>query len=45
MEMKRDIYKLAKWLEKACQEGIAAERKLLEWKNSDREPAQRAKAS
>ena len=45
--MKRDIYKLAKWLEKVCQEGIATEHKILEWKLADKaaERAQQEKAS
>ncbi|NYF79797.1 hypothetical protein [Granulicella arctica] len=30
--MRRDIYKLASWLEKVCQEGVAIEHKILEWK-------------
>ena len=30
--MKRDMRKLAFWLEKVCQEGIAVEHKILEWK-------------
>ena len=34
--MKRDIYKLGKWLEKVCQEGIATEHKLLEWKQAEK---------
>jgi hypothetical protein len=45
--MKRDIYKLASWLQKVCQEGVAIEHKILEWKHSNKvgEPAQRSKAS
>jgi hypothetical protein len=45
--MKRDIYKLAKWLEKVCQEGIATEHKILEWKlaNKPAGQARQAKAS
>jgi hypothetical protein len=43
--MKRDIYKLAKWLEKVCQEGIADERKLWEWKQAEKEAAQQSKES
>jgi len=30
--MKRDIRKLALWLEKVCQDGVAIEHKILEWK-------------
>jgi hypothetical protein len=30
--MKKDIYKLGGWLEKACQEGIADEQALAKWK-------------
>src|SRR6266700_1246616 len=33
--MKQDIHKLASWLEEVCQEGIAIEHKLLEWKMSE----------
>ena len=45
--MKRDIYKLASWLEKVCQEGVAIENKILEWKLADTTPerTQRTKAS
>jgi hypothetical protein len=45
--VKRDIYKLAKWLEKVCQEGIATAHKILEWKFADRavDQTRRAKAS
>jgi len=45
--MKRDIYKLASWLEKVCQEGVAVEHKILEWKLSEKpvEPTPQAKAS
>ncbi len=46
--MKQDIHKLGVWLEKVCQEGIAIERKILEWKlEQEKKPAQapRAKAS
>jgi len=47
LDMKRDIYKLASWLERVCQEGVALEHKILEWKLSGKraEPAPRAKAS
>jgi hypothetical protein len=30
--MKCDIRRLALWLEKVCQEGIAIEHKILDWK-------------
>ena len=30
--MKRDIRKLADWLAEVCQEGVAIERRILEWK-------------
>lgn len=30
--MRHDIHKLGVWLEKVCQEGIFAERKMLDWK-------------
>jgi hypothetical protein len=45
--MKRDIYRLASWLEKVCQEGVAVEHKILEWKLAKKkdESAQQAKAS
>jgi hypothetical protein len=45
--MKRDIYKLASWLEKVCQEGVAIEHKILEWKHSEKsaETTPQAKAS
>jgi uncharacterized protein len=35
--MKRDIHKLAAWLEKVCQEGVAIERKVWEWKQAEEE--------
>ena len=46
--MTRDIRKLGEWLEKVCQEGVAVERKILEWKIAEEEKAQsteRSKAS
>jgi hypothetical protein len=45
--MKRDIYKLASWLEKVCQEGVAIEHRILEWKLAEKngESARQAKAS
>ena len=46
--MKHDIHKLGIWLEKVCQEGIAVEHKILEWKlGQEKKPAQapQAKAS
>jgi hypothetical protein len=42
--MKRDIYKLGKWLEKVCQEGVAIERKVWEWKQAEKEAIERQKA-
>jgi hypothetical protein len=30
--MKKDIHKLGVWLEKVCQDGVAIEHKILEWK-------------
>jgi hypothetical protein len=33
--MKKDIHKLGAWLEKVCQEGIAIEHKILEWRLSE----------
>jgi hypothetical protein len=46
--MKHDIHKLGIWLEKVCQEGIAFEHKILEWKLAERReqaPSPQAKAS
>ncbi len=46
--MKHDIRKLGTWLEKVCQEGIAIERKILEWKLAEEkleQPSKEAKAS
>ena len=37
--MKHDIRKLAFWLEKVCQEGIAVEHKVLEWKLEEQKKA------
>lgn len=34
--MKRDIHKLADWLVEVCQEGVAIERKILEWKLAEK---------
>jgi hypothetical protein len=31
-EIRQDIHKLADWIEKATREGVAIERKILEWK-------------
>jgi hypothetical protein len=42
--IKRDIYKLGRWLEKVCQEGIATERKILEWKLADKAAEQKRQA-
>ncbi len=33
--MEQDIHKLADWLEKVTHEGIAIERKILEWKMTE----------
>ena len=35
--MKRDIHKLADWLVQVCQEGVAIERKIIEWKKQERQ--------
>jgi hypothetical protein len=46
--MKRDIRKLALWLEKVCQEGVAIEHKILEWKLAEEKqsaPMPESKAS
>ena len=46
--MRQDIHKLGLWLEKVCQEGIAIEHKIAEWKLADEKkqpPALQAKAS
>ena len=46
--MKHDIHKLGIWLEKVCQEGVAIEHKILEWKlEQEKKQAQapQAKAS
>ena len=49
--MKQDIHKLGAWLEKVCQEGVAIEHKILDWKLAERQqkqerpPVQKAKAS
>jgi hypothetical protein len=43
--MKRDIRKLSLWLEKVCQEGVAIERKILEWKLAERKQIPRAPSS
>ncbi len=49
MGMKKDIHKLGAWLEKVCQEGVAIEHKLLEWKRVQKKkevrPSPKAKAS
>jgi hypothetical protein len=37
--MKRDTHKLGVWLEKVCQEGIALEQKILEWKSGEQKEA------
>ncbi len=34
--MKRDIHKLADWLVEVCQEGVAIEQKILEWKLAEK---------
>lgn len=34
--MKRDIRKLADWLVEVCQEGVAIEHKILEWKRAEK---------
>lgn len=34
--MKQDIHKLGAWLEKVCQEGVAIEHKILEWKLAEK---------
>ena len=36
MGMKRDIHKLADWLVEVCQEGVAIESKILEWKLAEK---------
>jgi hypothetical protein len=43
--MKRDIHKLGVWLEKVCQEGVALEQKVFEWKHSEEKKQAQAKAS
>jgi hypothetical protein len=46
--MKHDIHKLGVWLEKVCQEGVAAELKVAEWKLVEKKKesaAPQAKAS
>jgi hypothetical protein len=46
--MRHDIHKLGIWLEKVCQEGIAIEHKILDWKMTEEKkqpPAPQAKAS
>jgi hypothetical protein len=45
--MKRDIHKLAAWLEQQAQAGVAIEQKILEWKKAEKqEPSKKqAKAS
>lgn len=44
--MKHDIHKLGVWLEKVCQEGIADEHKIIEWKKAKEKkaPALQARA-
>jgi len=34
--MKRDIHKLADRLVEVCQEGVAIEQKILEWKRAEK---------
>lgn len=34
-ELEQDIHKLADWIEKATREGVAIERKILEWKRDE----------
>jgi hypothetical protein len=34
--MEQDIHKLADWIEKATREGVAIERKILEWKLAEK---------
>jgi hypothetical protein len=49
--MEQDIHKLGAWLEKVCQEGVAIENKILEWKLAEErqekkiQPKQKSKAS
>lgn len=34
--MEQDIHKLAAWMEKVAREGVAIERKILEWKLAEK---------
>jgi hypothetical protein len=43
--MKKDIHKLGAWLEKVCQEGIAVERKIVEWKLAEEIKAKPGRSS
>lgn len=38
--MKQDIHKLGAWLEKVCQEGVAMEHKILDWKRAEKQQKQ-----
>lgn len=44
MEWEWDIDKLADFLEKKCQEGVAIERKIYEWKLAELKLKERAEA-
>ena len=41
--MKHDIHKLGTWLEKVCQEGVAIERQILEWKLAEEKAVKQSK--